>query len=60
MPRLADRRPLNFLQHDVVRAAKAVVTAGQQVDRVSIDPATGKIDVIVKATEPETGGERAA
>jgi hypothetical protein len=59
MPRLADRRPLNFRQLDVTRAVKAVVTAGQTVDRVSIDPASGKIDVIVKAAEPE-GGERAA
>ena len=59
MPRLADRRPLNFRQHDVTRAAKAVASAGLQVDRVSIDVASGKIDVIVKTAEPEGGGQAA-
>jgi hypothetical protein len=58
MPR-AGRTPLPFKLTDVSRAIKAVTGAGAEVDRISIDPKTGRIDVIVKNDAPK-GGDRAA
>jgi hypothetical protein len=47
------RGPCRFRKGEVVRAAKAAEAAGLSVERVEIDPATGKISVIVKTAEAE-------
>jgi hypothetical protein len=41
------RSQLAFKQIDVTRTLRAVSAAGQQVQRVEIEPATGKIIVFV-------------
>jgi hypothetical protein len=41
------RGPCRFRKGEVVRAAKAAEAAGLLVERVEIDPATGKISVFV-------------
>jgi hypothetical protein len=47
------RGPCTFRQRDLTAAVKAMVAAGCQVQRAEIDPATGKIVVIVgKPAEP--------
>jgi hypothetical protein len=62
MPNTLHRRrgrgPARFKKTDVVRAAKAALAAGLSVERVVIDPATGKISVLVgKPGEPESAEE---
>ena len=56
MPRKGSQQPLAFKAHDVRRAVQAVAASGQQIERVSIDPRSGKIDVIVKPAEPQIEG----
>jgi hypothetical protein len=41
------RGQLAFKKTDVTRALRAMSAAGQAVDRVEIDPATGKIVIVV-------------
>jgi hypothetical protein len=43
MPRSANR----FSQREVARALKAARLAGEAVERVEIDPASGKISVVL-------------
>jgi hypothetical protein len=53
------RGPCNFRQRDVKAAIKAVVAAGCEGSRVEIDPATGKIVIVItKSPAPadETAG----
>jgi hypothetical protein len=40
------RQPSNFKKTDVTRATKAVLAAGVDIDRVEIEPATGKITIM--------------
>jgi hypothetical protein len=53
------RRSTNrFNQREVARALKAARLAGENVERVEIDPASGKISVILsEARAPEAGAK---
>jgi hypothetical protein len=42
------RRPVAFRQADLKRALSAAKAAGVDIDRVEIDPATGKITMTVR------------
>jgi len=42
------RRPATFRQSDLKRALRAAKDSGVEVERIEIDPATGKICIIVK------------
>jgi len=54
-PRGANR----FHQREVERAVRAVANTGAAVDRVEVDPGTGKISVVLKNKDaPPTGGEQ--
>jgi hypothetical protein len=50
------RGPNRFNQREVTRAVRAAHESGAPVDRVEVDPATGKISVILA----KPGGEAAA
>ena len=52
------RGPCTFKQRDLTAAVKAMIAAGCEVERAEIDPATGKIVVVVGKEEPavERGG----
>jgi hypothetical protein len=62
------RGPSTFKKEDVTRAVRAAIAAGIQVQRVEIDPATGKIvivtmtgksqDVLDEATRANDFGDR--
>jgi hypothetical protein len=45
---MSHRRANRFSQRDVSRALRAARRAGETVERVEIDPASGKICVILK------------
>jgi hypothetical protein len=45
------RGPCNFRQRDVKAAVKAVIAAGCEGSRVEIDPATGKIVIVVTKSQ---------
>jgi hypothetical protein len=53
-------RPVTFRQHDVVRAVKAITTAGVVVDKVTITRAGEIVITTVKNSEPTNGGDNAA
>jgi hypothetical protein len=59
MPRVADRKPLPFREKDVARAVRAVRAGGEQVDRVEVDPRTGKITVSVRMPAGSDGSRAA-
>jgi len=48
------RRQRSFKQADITRAANATARAGLAVARVEVDPATGKISVIVGKPDNES------
>jgi hypothetical protein len=51
------RRPCTFRQRDLTAAVKAVLAAGCEVVGAEIEPATGKILVVIgKSPEPAAGG----
>jgi hypothetical protein len=55
---MAGRRGVNrFLESELARALRAAKRAGAPVDRIEVDPTTGKIAVILRrageTTEPE-------
>ena len=57
---LSHRSVNRFNQREVARALKAARLAGERPDRVEIDPATGRITVIIAKTSnynAKTGNE---
>ena len=46
-PRMSHRSTNRFNQREVARALRAARLAGERPERVEIDPATGKITVII-------------
>jgi hypothetical protein len=60
---LSHRSVNRFNQREVARALKAARLAGERPDRVEIDPATGRITVIIAKTDDgereKTAGTRA-
>jgi hypothetical protein len=55
-PNMSHRTANRFNQREVSRALRAARRAGETVERVEIDPATGRISVIIaKSGEAATG-----
>jgi hypothetical protein len=55
-PRMSHRSTNRFNQREVARALRAARLAGERPERVEIDPATGRISVIIaKAGEGAAG-----
>jgi hypothetical protein len=50
-PTLSHRSVNRFNQREIARALKAARLAGERPERVEIDPATGKIAVIIAKTD---------
>ena len=58
-PRMSHRSTNRFNQREVARALSAARLAGERPERVEIDPATGRITVII-AQAGDGGREKAA
>jgi hypothetical protein len=56
-PERKPRGPCRFKKTEVTRLAKAAIAAGLDVERIEVDPATGRICLI--ATKPD-GANNAA
>ena len=51
------RGPCAFKQRDVTRVLKATRAAGIEVNRVEVDPVTGKIAITTNASSNDEAGE---
>jgi hypothetical protein len=50
------RRPLVFRQADLQRALRAAKAAGIAIERIEIDPASGRIVIVTKGDNPAEFG----